>query len=145
MELKTNFNIRVYGLLINELNQVLISDECRNGFSFTKFPGGGMEFGEGFKETLIREFQEELGIEIHVNELFYFNEFFQVSKFNPKDQLFSFYYKVSYDDWKSIITNQHDVPLKTEGEKHRWISLNELKKELFTFQIDQLVAEKLAQ
>lgn len=145
MELKTNFNIRVYGLLINELNQVLISDECRNGFSFTKFPGGGMEFGEGFKETLIREFQEELGIEIHVNELFYFNEFFQVSKFNPKDQLFSFYYKVSYADWKSIITNQHDVPLKTEGEKHRWISLNELKKEQFTFLIDQLVAEKLAQ
>ncbi len=145
MELKTNFNIRVYGLLINELNQVLISDECRNGFSFTKFPGGGMEFGEGFKETLIREFQEELGIEIHVNELFYFNEFFQVSKFNPKDQLFSFYYKVSYADWKSIITNQHDVPLKTEGEKHRWISLNELKKEQFTFPIDQLVAEKLAQ
>jgi len=143
--LKTNFNIRVYGLLINELNQVLISDECRNGFSFTKFPGGGMEFGEGFKETLIREFQEELGIEIHVNELFYFNEFFQVSKFNPKDQLFSFYYKVSYADWKSIITNQHDVPLKTEGEKHRWISLNELKKEQFTFPIDQLVAEKLAQ
>lgn len=145
MELKTNFNIRVYGLLINELNQVLISDECRNGFSFTKFPGGGMEFGEGFKETLIREFQEELGIEIHVNELFYFNEFFQVSKFNPKDQLFSFYYKVSYADWKSIITNQHDVPLKTDGEKHRWISVNELKKELFTFPIDQLVAEKLAQ
>lgn len=145
MELKTNFNIRVYGLLINELNQVLISDECRNGFSFTKFPGGGMEFGEGFKETLIREFQEELGLEIHVNELFYFNEFFQASKFNPKDQLFSFYYKVSYADWKSIITNKHDVPLKTEGEKHRWISLNELKKELFTFPIDQLVAEKLAQ
>lgn len=145
MELKTNFNIRVYGLLINELNQVLISDECRNGFSFTKFPGGGMEFGEGFKETLIREFQEELGIEIHVNELFYFNEFFQASKFNPKDQLFSFYYKVSSADWKSIITNQHDVPLKTEGEKHRWISLNELKKEQFTFPIDQLVAEKLAQ
>lgn len=143
--MKTNFNIRVYGLLINELNQVLISDECRNGFSFTKFPGGGMEFGEGFKETLIREFQEELGIEIHVNELFYFNEFFQASKFNPKDQLFSFYYKVSSADWKSIITNQHDVPLKTEGEKHRWISLNELKKEQFTFPIDQLVAEKLAQ
>ena len=60
MELSTNFNLRVYGLLINELNQVLISDENRNGFAFTKFPGGGMEFGEGFKETLIREFQEEL-------------------------------------------------------------------------------------
>jgi 8-oxo-dGTP diphosphatase len=143
--LKTNFNIRVYGLLINELNQVLISDECRNGYAFTKFPGGGMEFGEGFKETLIREFQEELNIEIEVDELFYFNEFFQVSKFNPNDQLFSFYYLVNYPQWKSIVTDQHDVPLTMDGEKHRWIPLKNLKKELFTFPIDQLVAEKLAQ
>jgi mutator protein MutT len=143
--LKTNFNIRVYGLLINELNQVLISDECRNGYAFTKFPGGGMEFGEGFKDTLIREFQEELNIAIEVDELFYFNEFFQVSKFNPNDQLFSFYYLVNYPQWKSIETNQHEVPLTAEGEKHRWIPLKNLKKELFTFPIDQLVAEKLAQ
>jgi len=143
--LKTNFNIRVYGLLINDLNQVLISDENRNGFAFTKFPGGGMEFGEGFKETLIREFQEELNIEIEVDELFYFNEFFQESKFNPNDQLFSFYYIVQYANWKSIVTDQHEVPLTAEGEKHRWIPLNNLKKELFTFPIDQLVAEKLAQ
>lgn len=145
MGLKTNFNIRVYGLLINELNQVLISDECRNGYAFTKFPGGGMEFGEGFKETLIREFQEELNIEIEVDELFYFNEFFQVSKFNPNDQLFSFYYLVNYAHWKSIVTDQHEVPLTKDGEKHRWISIKSLKKELFTFPIDQLVAEKLAQ
>ena len=116
MELSTNFNLRVYGLLINELNQVLISDENRNGFAFTKFPGGGMEFGEGFKETLVREFQEELNIEIEVNELFYFNEFFQVSKFNPKDQLFSFYYLVTYPNWQLIVTYQHKVPITKEGE-----------------------------
>lgn len=143
--LKTNFNIRVYGLLINELNEVLISDECRNGYAFTKFPGGGMEFGEGFNETLVREYQEELNIAIEVGELFFFNEFFQVSKFNPKDQLFSFYYLVNYPQWKSIVTDQHEVPLTTDGEKHRWIPLKNLKKELFTFPIDQLVAEKLAQ
>ena len=53
------FNLRVYGLLINDLGQVLISDEYRNDYAFTKFPGGGMEFGEGFKQTLKREFQEE--------------------------------------------------------------------------------------
>ena len=145
MELKTKFNLRVYGLLINDLNQVLISDENRNGFAFTKFPGGGMEFGEGFKETLIREFQEELNIAIEVDELFYFNEFFQESKFNPNDQLFSFYYLVNYPQWKSIVTDQHEVPLKKEGEKHRWIPIKSLKKEMFTFPIDQLVAEKLAQ
>lgn len=143
MELSTNFNLRVYGLLINDLNQVLISDECRNGYAFTKFPGGGMEFGEGFKETLVREFQEELDIEIEVNELFYFNEFFQASKFNPKDQLFSFYYLVTYSNWQLIVTDQHQVPLTQEGEKHRWISIKDLNEELFTFPIDKLVCSQL--
>jgi len=140
-----NFNIRVYGLLINDLNQILVSDECRNGFSFTKFPGGGMEFGEGFKETLTREFKEELEIDIQVDELFYFNEFFQASKFNPKDQLFSFYYSVTYSNCQSIVTNQHEVPLTHDGEKHRWISIKDLNEELFTFPIDQLVCAKLKQ
>jgi ADP-ribose pyrophosphatase YjhB (NUDIX family) len=69
------FNIRVYGLLVNDLGQVLVSDECRNGYSFTKFPGGGLEFGEGFKEALKREFIEELNLSVDVGNLFYFNDF----------------------------------------------------------------------
>lgn len=138
-----HFNIRVYGLLINELNQVLVSDECRNGFPFTKFPGGGMEHGEGFKTTLIREFQEELNIEIEVEELFYFNEFYQESAFNPSHQLISFYYFVSCTDWKNIETNKHDVPLTVDGEKHRWIKLADLDVDDFTFPIDKIVSKRL--
>ena len=71
------FNIRVYGLLINDEQQILLSDEYRNGFAFTKFPGGGLVFGEGFSEALKREFLEEIGITIEVGELFYFNDFYQ--------------------------------------------------------------------
>jgi len=89
-DLLDKFVIRVYGLLINENRQVLISDEYRNGYAFTKFPGGGMEFEEGFKQTLKREFQEEIGIEMEVGEVFYFNEFYQASVFNSKLQLFTF-------------------------------------------------------
>lgn len=137
------FNLRVYGLLINDLNEVLVSDECRNGFSFTKFPGGGMEFGEGFTEALIREFREELAIEIEVGDLFYFNDFFQASVFNPKDQLFSFYYKVHYQNWRNLITGQHEVPLNVDGEKHRWIKCDELNEAIFTFPIDKIVGLKL--
>ena len=38
----TRFNVRVYGLLINEHQQILVPDEVfKNGGRATKFPGGG--------------------------------------------------------------------------------------------------------
>jgi hypothetical protein len=39
------FNIRVYGILINPNDEVLLIHERMGDFEFTKFPGGGMEFG----------------------------------------------------------------------------------------------------
>ena len=45
-----NMNIRVYGILINEQKQVLVSDELIRGGYYTKFPGGGLEYGEGTRE-----------------------------------------------------------------------------------------------
>ena len=137
------FNIRVYGILINENQQVLVSDEHRNGMAFTKFPGGGLEFGEGFAATLEREFMEELQIEVEVGELLYFNDFNQVSAFNPKQQLFSFYYFVHFNDWHSIETDKHKIPLTEDGEKHRWMHLSEISAAGFNFPIDKIVAEKL--
>ena len=46
------FNIRVYGILINEQKQVLVSDEFIRGNYYTKFPGGGLELGEGTRDCL---------------------------------------------------------------------------------------------
>ena len=40
-----HFNIRVYGILIQDSN-VLVSDEYIKGKNITKFPGGGLEYGE---------------------------------------------------------------------------------------------------
>ncbi|MCF8416313.1 MAG: NUDIX domain-containing protein [Crocinitomicaceae bacterium] len=139
------FNLRIYGLLVNECRQVLVSDECRNGFSFTKFPGGGLEFGEGFKAALKREFLEELNLNVEVGELFYFNDFYQASAFNPTEQLVSFYYLVETVNWRSILTDQHVVPLTDEGEKHRWIPVSELDVDDFTFPIDKIVANRLSE
>jgi 8-oxo-dGTP diphosphatase len=137
------FNLRVYGILINDRDEVLVSDECRNGFSFTKFPGGGVEVGEGFPQALEREFEEELGIRVEVGELFYFNDFFQASAFNADHQLISFYYRVHYTEWSSIVTDQHVVPLTEEGEKHRWVKLEALTPEFFNFPIDKIVSKHL--
>ena len=37
------FNVRVYGLLIDDRYRVLIADELVHGHRITKFPGGGLE------------------------------------------------------------------------------------------------------
>lgn len=137
------FNVRVYGLLFNAHGDVLISDECRNGYSFTKFPGGGVEFGEGLTDALKREFMEELGITINVGDFFYVNDFFQPSAFHPNDQIIACYYTVHSDQLDHIVVDQHTLPLKEEGECHRWIALSELTDEILNFPVDRHVAALL--
>ena len=51
------FTLRVYGLLMHE-GRVLVSDELIKGQRITKFPGGGLEYGEGLKDCLVREIRE---------------------------------------------------------------------------------------
>ncbi len=86
------FNIRVYGILINEQKQVLVSDEYIRGMYITKFPGGGLELGEGTRDCLKREFLEEMNLKVEVNEHIYTTDFFQMSAFNKDQQIISIYY-----------------------------------------------------
>lgn len=143
----TNFttNIRVYAIIINDKSQVLLSDELRFGRAFTKFPGGGLEWGEGTKDCLQRELQEELNLEVEIGDLFYVNDFAQLSAFKKNDQLFSFYYFVKQIDFEAIKTTNHKFPLTEEGEKFRWIDLKDLSSASVTFPIDKIVAEKLSE
>ena len=137
------FNVRVYGLLFNGHGEVLLSDECRNGYSFTKFPGGGVEYGEGIADALKREFIEELGITVHVGDFFYVNDFFQPSAFHPNDQIIACYYRVHSDQSEQIVVNQHALPLKEDGECHRWIALSDLTEDTLHFPIDRHVLRLL--
>lgn len=86
------FNIRVYGILINEKRQVLVSDEFIRGVYITKFPGGGLEFGEGTRECLAREFMEEMHLKVKVADHIYTTDFYQQSTFNAAHQIISVYY-----------------------------------------------------
>jgi 8-oxo-dGTP diphosphatase len=137
------FNLRVYGILINNKQEVLLSSELRFGKAMIKFPGGGLEFGEGQKECLIREFQEECSIDVEVGDLFYVNDFFQVSAFSPDQQLISFYYFVKYARADDLETFDLDYVHDTEGEKLVWRSLNDLSSNDMTFPIDKVVAKML--
>lgn len=139
------FNVRVYGLLVWE-NQVLVVDEWLPGAKVTKFPGGGLEWGEGTAQCLQREFREELELDIIPGELFYINDFFQPSAFNPHHQVLSIYCQVHTPDAQNIAVKQKpfDFEGKTQGAiVSRWVRLNKLEPQQFYFPIDKMVARLL--
>lgn len=88
------FNVRVYGILIDEKKGILLSRELIKGKEYVKFPGGGLEIGEGTREGLAREFKEELDLDVAIGEHLYTTDFFQESAFKPGDQIISIYYYV---------------------------------------------------
>lgn len=142
----SRFNIRVYGLLINNLNQVLVSDENIKGHYITKFPGGGLEFGEGIIDCLKREFREETNNEIEVIKHFYTTDFFQQSAYNPSHQIISIYYIVKPGNNFNLITTSTPFNFNEsidEAQAFRWISINELSEEQFSLPIDKLVSSLL--
>lgn len=137
------FNVRVYGLLINGEQQVLISDEQSGGKIFSKFPGGGLELGEGLIDALKREFMEECNAEIEVLEHFYTTDFYEKSSFNDS-QILSIYYLVKAVhplqlNFKSKVFDFDEDSLQS----FRWIDLASLKIEDVTFKTDQTVVELL--
>jgi 8-oxo-dGTP diphosphatase len=139
------FNIRVYGLLVNDDNEVLISDEQEYGVRFTKFPGGGLEFGEGLIDGLKREFVEECNTEIEVLNHFYTTDFFVKSAFNDS-QVISIYYMVKNTEPLSL--NFKTIVFDFDGEgdvlqSFRWVKLSNLASEDFLFPTDQHVAKLL--
>lgn len=137
------FNVRVYGLLINEEREILLSDEFEVERYFTKFPGGGLEFGEGLIDGLKREFIEECNAEIEVISHFYTTDFYEKSSFNDS-QVISIYYLV-----KPVKPLQLNFKCKTfdfdEGfsQCFRWKSLSEITEEDVTFRTDKTVVKLL--
>ena len=144
------FTIRVYGILINEKRQVLVSDEFIRGNYYTKFPGGGLELGEGTRDCLKREFKEEMNLDVLVEDHIYTTDYFQMSAFNPADQIISIYYFVKaleeitaplrdkeFDfDEEQLKIYQRD----NEIETFRFIEWKNFSDESVTLPIDKIVA-----
>ena len=140
------FNVRVYGLLVNEHNEVLISDEQEYGRRFSKFPGGGLEYGEGLIDGLKREFIEECNLPVEVIEHFYTTDFFVESLFGG-GQLISVYYLVKNQEPLGFATKTQ--PFDFEGQQtepkqaFRWVSLDALQQDDVTFPVDRHVVKLL--
>jgi 8-oxo-dGTP diphosphatase len=142
---KKFFNVRVYGILINDNNEILISDEQEYGMRFSKFPGGGLEYGEGLTDGLKREFIEECNTEVEIINHFYTTDFFVKSAFNDS-QIISVYYVVKAVSDLNFVTKTTIFDFDGEGDvlqSFRWVNLKDLTTNKLTFPIDKYVAELL--
>jgi len=136
------FNVRVYGILVDEYDRVLISDERTQNVAFTKFPGGGLEYGEGLIDALKREFWEECSLEIDVVRHVYTTDFFEKSSFN-NSQILSIYYEVKAANSFELDIKERpfdfDLSVHTDKqEAFRLIDIRLLKEDDLTFKTDKV-------
>ena len=145
--------IRVYGILVNEQQQILVSDEYIRGMYVTKFCGGGLEEGEGTRDCLRREFMEEMNLRVQIEEHFYTTDFYQPSAFRKGDQIMSIYYKVKalevitaplrsqpfqFDEREMNMYNETG-----ETETFRFINLADFNEECMTLPIDKIIVQMI--
>jgi len=147
------FNVRVYILLFDESNtSILLSDEIIQGDYYTKFPGGGLEYGEGLLDCLHREAREELGQDVEVLRQFYTSEPFQASKFIPGDQIICVYYQCCLPKNEQgrrlptfrVSEQKYDFVEKREREESfRWQSIDSLREMDLSLPLDRQVVNRL--
>ncbi len=139
------FNVRVYGILAQD-GKVLVSDEYIKGKEITKLPGGGLEFGEGPADCIVREFKEETDMKVAVKNHFYTTDFFVTSAFDVKSQVISIYYVVkALEELKvPVTTRKFDFKKKVEGaQSFRWLEIDKISENDFTFVIDRRVGNMI--
>ncbi|RDW16757.1 NUDIX hydrolase [Oceanobacillus chungangensis] len=115
------FNYRVAGIWTQN-GQVLIHKDVND--TNWSLPGGRVALGEDSQVALIREFQEELTMEIEVGQLCWIVENF----FDYKGDAFheiSFYYEVSTSDSSLLQSEAFHGP---EGERllYKWVPIEKL-------------------
>jgi 8-oxo-dGTP pyrophosphatase MutT (NUDIX family) len=143
--------VRVYGILIDATHGLLVSDEFIRGNYYTKLPGGGLEFGEGTRDCLVREFKEETGLDVTIGNHIYTTDFYQPSAFRAGDQILSIYYYVHPISLEPLQTRAIAFDFKPDevaditgqAEHTRWIPLQQLSEADMSLPIDKIVINKI--
>ena len=116
-------HFRVAGLLVRN-NHLLVQKNKSNPYTI---PGGHVFFGETSENALIREFKEEIGIDVQICRLIWVEENFW--KWGKKDaHNISFYYLVMQKD-EAALSDTFISPYKDKNDVTiQWISFDNLKK-----------------
>ncbi|MEO6833377.1 MAG: NUDIX domain-containing protein [Chitinophagaceae bacterium] len=129
------FNVRAYGIWIHK-EMLLVSEEKIFGRTVLKFPGGGVELGEGLIDALKREWMEEMNLKVEVDSHFYTTDFFQQSAFDDS-QVVSIYYRVHGQNSQEAIRNMN------ADERSFWLPMSSINEDTFSLPIDKVVGEML--
>ena len=135
MEEMIKFNARCYALIRSNQNRVLVMMERWQGVDLNKFPGGGLELGEGLLECIYREIDEEFQESEHLSyrHLFTPTECF-ASRFKPNEQLLLTYFTsqalAKEELWKLIPGDKNLLGMK-------WLELKAENAEWFTLESDR--------
>jgi len=142
-ELVPLFNVRVYALIVKN-NHLLIAEEQHGGFFLRKFPGGGLQFGEGILQALHRELKEELDADVDSASLLCVTEDFVVSFLNNKQQVIGVHYLVDLkQDYSDEFLNNNRVELENGYIYFKWVLLDSINPEDFTSPVDKSAFDKL--
>ena len=105
----SKFRVAIYGVLTDHGAVLMTETKIPSGTAMN-FPGGGLELGESPVNALKREFLEETGCNVEIEELLYASQDFQQNPDYPSEQLMHLYYRVRrVDDASFLNGNQDDV------------------------------------
>lgn len=135
--LEAGFNVRVYGALFSpKKDKLLFVEEVVMGKALCKFPGGGVEFSEAPGNALVREFKEELGVEVELGGQLYVSPAFHQSFFRPQ-QLIGLY-------WHVNLKNGEAKALQPNAKLH-WVDWQNMDLAWLTHDLDREVVRYLRQ
>ena len=123
---KLTFRPSAYGLIIND-GHLLVSTMRQTG-RYT-LPGGAMECGETILDAIRRETHEECGIEVDIQNIHSFTEFF--GYYNPGDRAWHVHAFFAIGSPKSLVVTDANNVADDDSEKPHWVPIHDLAEDQF--------------
>ena len=121
------FSYRVAGICVQ--NEKVLLQKPTNDTAFA-FPGGHVAFGETNAQALIREFQEEISVDVSVGDLKWVGEVFFPWGNKPCHQICLYYIvEVKSDNipLEDVFIGKEQIEGRNFNMEFHWVPLTELK------------------